>query len=175
MFVRQVSHKSLEVAYGPALAGAITDHVVVVWASDPMVFLYPTTILIADLPPGSNNTWHPLSTSKGSQRVTRTGPSSLRIESLDIPLLQGAFDRVFYESTHRFQVGDKVALQGTTVTVVAEKDGAPTAIEASFDRPLDDPKLHLIAWVNGRLERLSFPPGAEPLRIDWSPGPLGLF
>jgi hypothetical protein len=175
LFIRQLSQKGLEVAHCPALAGATQDHVVMVWASDPLVFLYPTTILIADLPPGSTNLWHPLSTSKGSQLVTRTGPSSLRIDSLDIPMLQGSFDRVFYRSSRRFQVGETVALRGTTITVVAEKDGAPTAIEASFDRPLDDPKLRLLAWVNGRLERLSFPAGAAPLRVDWSPGPFGFF
>ncbi|MFO0759405.1 MAG: hypothetical protein U0359_23125 [Byssovorax sp.] len=174
-FVRQLSHKGLEVAYSPALAEAVKDHVVMVWASDPLVFLYPTTVLVADLPPGSDNTWHPLSASKGSHRVTRTGPSSLRIESLDGPMLQGSFEKVFYASSRRFQVSDRVALQGTTVTVVAEKDGAPTAIEATFDRALDDPKLHLLAWVNGRLERLSLPAGAEPIKIDWSPGPFGFF
>ncbi len=169
------AREGAEAARSAEIRGPEPGHVVVVWASDPMVNFYPPTVIIFDAIPHPGNTWHQLSTAKGAQEVTRSGPRSLRIKSLEIPMLQGAFDQVFYSPRTRFHEGQRFQVEGLSITVVATKDGAPTEIEARFDLPLDDPSLHLVAWLDGKLRKIPLPREGESLHIDWTPGPYQLF
>jgi hypothetical protein len=173
--VRGFAEQNAAVARSAEVYGQSPGHVVVVWASDPMLNFYPPTVIIFDALPHPENTWHVLSSSKGAQQVTRTGPRTLRVKSLDIPMLQGAFDQVFYSPKTQFHEGQRFDAQGLSITVMATKGGAPTEIEARFDLPLDDPSLFLVAWLDGKLRRITLPREGESLHIDWSPGPYMIF
>src|SRR6185312_790664 len=151
------------------------SRVVVVWGSDPSTYFYAPLVRAMDAPPTPGSTWHILATGKGSHRIDRTGPATIRVDAGGRPMLDGPFDQNFYPSA-RFHEGDRFAVPGLmNVTVAAARDGLPTAVEATFDVPLSDPHLCLLVWQDGKLRRLSLPNVGDGLSVDWSPGPFLLF
>jgi hypothetical protein len=149
--------------------------VVVVWGSDPSTYFYAPLVRAMDAPLDPGASWHVLATGKGPHRIDRTGPATIRVDAGGRPMLDGAFDQNFYPSP-RFHQGDRFTVPGTmTVTVAAARDGLPTAVEATFDVPLEDPHLCLLVWQDGRLRRLSLPNVGDGLSVEWSPGPFLLF
>jgi hypothetical protein len=71
------------------------------------------------------------------------------------------------------RVGDEVRQCGAIIRVAALRDGLPHRLEARLDRPLDDPSLALLAWRDGKIERITPAEVSNGLSIAWSKGPIG--
>ena len=120
------------------------------------------------------NAFSMLSMSKRTHRVTRTGAATLRLETLNGTFLDGGFVDVFRARRLGLHAGDEVRLDGATVRVLADDDGAPTAIELALDVPFEHPSIALLAWQDSRLRVVSLAIG-DSRDIPWTPGPTGLF
>jgi hypothetical protein len=147
-----------------------SGRVFLVAASDPMVFLYPRSIL-ADLAPRAVRCWSVLSAARSGHRLTRTGERSLAIDALDRPLLDGSFDTLYRSADRPFAVGDTVEQCGATIRVAALRDGRPARLEVTLRRSLDDPELGWLVWRAHRLDRLAMPRVGETVELPWSAGP----
>lgn len=157
-------------AIAEQLATAAEDERVFVVASDPYAFFYPRGIL-ADTRPKAVKCLVPLSAARSSHRFTLVDEHTLRIETLDRPMLDGTFDALFRAPDRPLAEGDDVRTCGARVRVLAVRDGHPTIVEARFDRPFSD--VALLAWTDRRFEPLALSVGATT-EVRWSPGPLGL-
>lgn len=150
----------------------LPKRVYVLVSSDPMAaFTVSATRLVRRERDFSS--WSILSMAAVTHRVTKTGPRTLVVETTNGTLFDGSFVEVFRARRHSMHAGDAVALDGATVTVLRDTEGAPTAIELALDVPLDDPSVALLAWQDGALRHVALTD--EPLEIPWSAGPASLF
>jgi hypothetical protein len=154
--------------------GIVGRRVVLVAGSDPFTSLYPMSVLAARHEPLAR-TWHILSMAKATHRITRVDARTLRVEILGGRMFEGAFETVVRSPREApLEPGDRVALEGAVVTVLASDHGAPTALEYAMDRSLDDDDVRVVTWQDGAPRRVDLPIGGAE-EIAWSPGPTGLF
>ncbi|HEY4119216.1 MAG TPA: hypothetical protein VGM56_15220, partial [Byssovorax sp.] len=112
---------------------------------------------------------------KATHRITRVDARTLRVEILGGRMFEGAFETVVRSPREApLEPGDRVALEGAVVTVLASDHGAPTALEYAMDRSLDDDDVRVVTWQDGAPRRVDLPIGGAE-EIAWSPGPTGLF
>jgi hypothetical protein len=150
-----------------------SGRVVIVAASDPMVYVYPRSIL-ADVAPGTVRCWSVWSAAHASHRVTRTGARTLVVEPIERPMLDGSFDELYRAPGLPFAAGDTVQQCGATIRVAAVRDGRPARLEIELRRSLDDPEILLLAWRAHRLVRFTPPRVGETVELAWSAGPSGV-
>ena len=174
LFIGGMSRSIIQAYQGLEVEGPGPYRVVVVAASDPFVALY-SPLVGALYRPVDAYSWQVLSTAKYDHRVTRTGPNRLRLDVLGGHMAEGIFDHILRTKKLPFHEGDRVALLGGDVTVLAVDRGLPTAIEAAFDVSVDDPAIQMVVWRGGRLARFRPPPVGESVDIRWEPGPSGMF
>ncbi|AUX44425.1 uncharacterized protein SOCE26_058890 [Sorangium cellulosum] len=98
-------------------------------------------------------------TSRGTLRILRTDE-----RTLDVTLSDGFFHNAM-SNIHRtarspMRAGERVELSGMTATVLSlTPDGSrPQRVEFRFERPLDDPGLVWVTWIDTRFERFEVPP-----------------
>jgi hypothetical protein len=126
--------------------------VVVLDVPDLVTMLYPP--LIRRLEPRTRErSWWTLSMAPHPHRVTRTGPSSLRLETTQGAFLQSEWERLFRPTRRALAPGDRVELPGMTVRVVS-----PSAIDVDLHRPLEAPSLRFLTYRGGSLRRVVPPP-----------------
>jgi hypothetical protein len=147
--------------------------VIIVAASDPMVYVYPRSIL-ADVAPGTVRCWSVWSAAHASHRVTRTGTRTLVIEPIERTMLDGSFDELYRAPGLPFAAGDTVQQCGATIRVAAVRAGRPARLEIELRRPLDDPEILLLVWSAHRLVRFTPPRIGETIEVPWSAGPSGV-
>jgi len=146
-----------------------TKRIFVVAASDPMVFLYPRSVLAEES--SVRRCWSVLSAAKSSHRLTRTGDRSFSLEPLDRALLEGPFETLFRAPERPLAVGDTVRQCGASVRVTRVNRGKPSRLEVTFDTPLDADDLALLVWREGRLRRFDLPATGASIEIPWESGP----
>jgi hypothetical protein len=155
-------------------AGSDPLRVFIVAASDPIVALYVGAARAMQAP-NTLSAWCVLSMAKGTHRVRRTDARTL-VVNVEPGLLYGAFEGVFRGDDRLLQAGDEVDLDDARVKVLAAKEGHPTAIEVAFRASsLEDPRLRLLAWIDGELRTFRVPEVGRAVDIPWSPGPMGFF
>ena len=118
--------------------------------------------------------WWFLSIAPRDHLLTRTAADRIELASIGGPMLQTPFELLLRSAALPFRRGDEVRLEGMTVRVLEEQDGAPIRIEARFDRSLDDPKVWCIEWRDGKLRKLTLPGIGESVRIPYQRGAFGL-
>ena len=150
-----------------------SGRVIIVAASDPMVYVYPRSIL-ADVAPGAVRCWSVWSAAHAGHRVTRTGTHTLVVEPVERTMLDGSFDELYRAPGLPFAVGDTVQQCGATIRVAAVRDGRPARLEIELRRSLDDPEILLLAWRAHRLVRFTPPRIGETVELPWSAGPTGV-
>jgi len=112
---------------------------------------------------------------KGTHRVRRTDARTL-VVSVEPGLLYGSFEGVFRGADRPLQAGDEVELDDARIKVLGARDGHPTAFEVTFRASsLEDPRLRLLAWIDGELRTFRVPEVGLTVDIPWSPGPMGFF
>jgi hypothetical protein len=147
--------------------------VLLVAASDPMVFLYPRGVL-SDVAPGTARCWSTWSAARASHRITRTSAHTLAIEPIGHTLLEGSFDELFRAADQPFEIGATVEQCGATIRVAAVTGGRPARLEVTLRRSLDDPEIVMLVWRDHRLARFTPPRVGETVELPWSPGPSDL-
>ncbi len=169
-----------------------TDEVIVV--TTPSGFISLTSGLVAAIDHG----WHApktfvLSSGLYDTEVSRTGDASLLVRprggflrstgsphpvgvtssepGLDTRRVLVMLDHLFRDlSRDRFEVGDRVALDGVSLEIVEEDAGRPLAVACHFAEPLDRDGRRWLAWRGGRYEPFPLPEVGET--VTW-PGLYG--
>ncbi len=91
--------------------------------------------------------------------VTRESPDSLRVTPAG-GYMAMASEQLVRDPDNRFVIGQRVALAGVTVEVVAlTDDGRPASTRWTFDRPLEDPSFVWLQWSD---EPIGFAPYSPP-------------
>jgi hypothetical protein len=147
--------------------------VMIVAASDPMVFLYPRGVL-ADVAPGTVRCWSVWSAARAGHRVTRSGPQTLVIEPIGRTMLEGSFDELYRSADRPFAVGDSVEQCGATIRVLAVRDGRPARWEVTLRRSFEHGEVLLLVWRAGRLVPFVPPAVGDTVEVAWSAGPSGV-
>jgi hypothetical protein len=167
---RKMVDLGLSTELGPDVAGS---RAIILASSDPYAAFYlPAPLLANDRP--IPRVWQVISMAKTTHRITRTGDRIIRLRMLDAPMLRGSFEQVLRAPSRSFAVGDRVELDGLTVSVVEVDDGVPRELEVESVTSLDDPACHLFAFRESELARVRLAVG-ESIEVPWSPGPTGLF
>jgi hypothetical protein len=132
-------------------------------APDAIVAMYtPFMRAAADLPPPA--LWRALSFDTGDHAVTRTAERSFELEVMDGDVLDAAFAELLHDPARRSRVGDVVQTTGLSARVLALSErGQPRRVEFTSRRSLDDPRLHLVAWDGGHMQRVQLAPGERRL------------
>jgi hypothetical protein len=99
--------------------------------------------------------WRALSWAPHAHRFHRTGADTLEMEIVDGSI----------EARH-LRVGDVVEIDGLWATVLETGRSGPSRVEFRFDRPVDDPTMVLLAWRDGRLQRVAPPVLGESLLLE---------
>lgn len=134
---------------------------------------YVPTVLLVDgvsLP----RSWWVLSVAPRDHVLTRTAADRIELATVGGPMLQTTFERLLRSAAVPLRRGDTVPLNGLTVRVLDEQDGAPTRIEARFERSLDAPDLWCLEWRDGALRKMTLPKVGESVRVPYRRGPFGL-
>ena len=118
--------------------------------------------------------WRTLSLARHDHIVHRTGRTRFELEIVEGRLLDTPLEQLFRPIDHPLLVGDTLDLDDRRVEIVATDGIGPTRVAFDFDRPLDDPSLHFVAWQDGHFVRFDMPPLSLRRRIAWSPGPTSL-
>src|SRR5262249_26077774 len=145
-------------------------------ASDPAVWIYALRLARDEHPaPIHDGCWWLLSAAKAEHRIEQTDRRSFTLETLDTTFLSEGAQHMYRADRLPMAVGDEVAQCGGLVRVAAVRDGRPYRLEVQLDSALDDPDVALLAWRDGRIERVSPAEVSTGLSIAWSPGPTGVF
>lgn len=144
-----------------------------------VLFLVAPDILFGAYPPllrheagkGLALGWNLISAAPFDHELLRAGERSLELWPVG-----GAFVGTTWEHLFRdprvapFSAGTRVRLSGSTLTVLALKDGLPARVRLDFD---DDLAAYtLIQWKGGALVPLVPPAVGELIRLRQEPGPL---
>ncbi len=74
---------------------------------------------------------------------------------------------------NHLHTGKVIELDGMRAEVLQMGRIGPSRVEFTFDVPLDDPSLRLVAWREGRLKAVTPPPVGESILVPWEPTGTG--
>jgi hypothetical protein len=126
--------------------------VVVLDAPDLVTMLYPPLVRRLD-PATRERSWWTLSLSPLGHRLTRTGPTTLRLATVGGDFFTSEWEKVFRPARRALGPGEDVELPGLSVRVVSRSE-----IELDLHRPLEDPSLRFVTYREGGLRRVRLPP-----------------
>lgn len=139
--------------------------------ADPLIGMYLQPVRVVNGGPAQETTM--LTVSLHDHVVTRSADRTLVIQIVDGSLLESGFETVVRPRSLPLREGDVVPIGETRIVVVAAKDGAPTTVAVTFDRPLDDPSLAIVVWKQGALRRMPTLAQGESIRLTHEKGPAG--
>ncbi|MCF6287111.1 MAG: hypothetical protein L3K26_18285, partial [Candidatus Hydrogenedentes bacterium] len=103
-----------------------------------------------------------LSLAPFDHEVTRTAANRFEVRVIGGEMLGTPFERLLRSEHFAFEPGDTVPLNGYTVEILETGDWGPRRFAVSFDAPLEDPRYLFLAWQDGRLSTITWPPLGEP-------------
>lgn len=164
---------SLDAHFERLLAqGKGPPNVFILAASDPFAGFYTASVRSVRAP-GSTGQWSIVSMARATHRIERTGERELTFD-IEPSMLRSTFEGLFRASNRPFAVGERAAVEGAFVTVLAVQQGRPTSISLTLTRgSFDHGEVCLLAWRASRLVPVHLALH-EQLTIPWSPGPTGL-
>jgi hypothetical protein len=108
-----------------------------------------------------NVSWSPL-----QQEVRRIAPNAFELSVSPGALLTHDFERFYRADPRPLTIGQTFDTRLMRVKIVDRNAEGPSRIEVVFDRSLDDPSLHFLAYSGGALRRVSMPPPGERLQLS---------
>lgn len=163
------ARQEIEIFHTAGLEDSVVSHVIVLAAPDMQTGFYPAAIDQA-LAPRAVNAWHILSMAQIGHRLTRTGASSFRLDTIGGPAASNPVEETFRSSRAPLSAGEQIELSGATVTVVSVDGSVPRSLDVRVAVPLDDPGLALLVSRNNRLVRLAPPPIGSSVEFPSSGG-----
>jgi len=145
------------------------QEVLVINAADPATGLYPA-IMRRCLDYPAPKAWRVLTMAPHEFRVTRTGRNRLEIETLDGDLLVSEAEQLLRSLAFPVRQGDRVAMAGMTVTVLACGERGPTRLALDFLMPLENPRYCFLTWNGGALRRFIAPAEGAFVVLPREPG-----
>jgi hypothetical protein len=170
---RNAVNGSADIAQQMVQASGRATRVVLLTGSDPMVWLYALT-MGRMLDPDAGNCWWAASAARSQHRIEAIGSRQIRIDLAATALLAAPFEQLHRNPTPPISPGTQVTQCGAVIRVLGAGGAAPARLEVTLPLSLDDPSLVLLAWRNGRIERISSAELQRGLSIPWSPGPMRL-
>lgn len=111
--------------------------------------------------------WWVVSLATCDHRVHRTAVDTLQLEFVDGRMMETSYEILYRHASQPLRQGDVVELTGMRATVVDVDHVGPTRVELHFDRPLDDPSLRFLGWLDGRLRRVEMPAVGQTIDLPW--------
>lgn len=141
---------------------------------EPMTSLYTPIVraVVEEQWQTNRDTWWVISQAPFEHRLTRTSENRLEIEVLGGNMLDTEFERLFRSARFPLKVGERVELDGMTVSVLEVHATGPSKIALEFDRRLEDPGLWFLVWKDGHLRKMELPGVGESVVL---PRERGLF
>lgn len=145
-------------------------HVVVLACADPKFSFYMPMKLELErgVTPAS---WNVLSAAYANHRLRRTGPSSFELEERDDGQPDATFELFFRSPSLPLRAGERVSFGVATAEVLAMRAHARARVAFTFDRPLDDSSLYVVAWQDGALRHVRLPDVGGSLELPFERGP----
>jgi len=164
-----------QTAVNEAVAASTTARrYLILSASDPMIWMYAGMQMLVDRP-GLVQGWCVISATKADLEVKRVGLRELIVEPRGTEFLTGAFERLFRADNFAFHTGESIQQCGVKIRLLALSRGRPKRISVEFE---DDPNAQdvvMLAWRDGKLQRVDFDDIGNGTTINWSPGPMKAF
>jgi hypothetical protein len=152
--------------------GSTPPRVFILAASDPFTGFYGAAVQSVRAPDATGQ-WSMVSMARATHFIERTGARELLIR-VEPSMLRSTFESLFRPTDSAFFVGDRRALPGGFVTVLAVAQGRPTAIRFTLSHgSFDDNEVCLLAWRERRMVPVRLALGQKS-SFSWSPGPIGL-
>jgi len=143
-----------------------SDPGLMLYAGAALAFFTPEKVTFSQL--------RTLSMAPQAQLLTRTSPDTLRLEVLDLPRRHNVFEWLFRAPENPIEAGASLRAGELEVHVDAAEAGLFTNARFTLEGGLDSPAHCLSVWRDGRLESVPWPALGESLRVEHSPGPLGM-
>jgi hypothetical protein len=176
--VRRSAVATTDVARQMKAAARGAERVIVLTGSDPAVWIYALrlarTANDAHSEDGGSACWWLASAAKADHRVMRIDERALTLETIGTTFLSSDAERMYRAEGVPMDLGDEVVQCGARIAVTALRDGRPTKTAIRLDRAIDDPSLAVLAWQNGRVERVTTGETGSEMLIRWTAGPLGM-
>jgi len=171
---RTMANASEAIARAIVRESASGLRVIVLAASDPMVATYPPLIstVTSNAP---RPCWTRLSGARADLIITRTGTESFALALRDDTFLRAPFETLYRSPSRPAGIGDGALTCGVKVSVAAIERGRPARIAVASDAPLEAPGITWLAWRDGALRPITFPPIGGRMTVAWSPGPSRLY
>jgi hypothetical protein len=145
------------------------DVMVIVAASDAAISTYvPLRLRLRGRPP---QRYHVLSVAPTDHRIDTIAARSFELTSARANGNRSLWERLFRSGP--VPAGTHVELPGLDVTVLEDRDGAPTRVRFVFDGRLDSSRICFLEWNNNRLSRLPPLNARDVVDIPHEPGPIG--
>ena len=135
-------------------------------AKKTLIFMNPPLLVYAGYSPieraalgvPSPRAQHVLAVAATEVEVERPDANTLRLRPR-LGFIIEPTSKMLWNARRRFHVGDHIQQRDLLVTVQGvTPDARPSAIEARFARPLEDPNYLWIQWLGARTERFTPPP-----------------
>lgn len=158
----------------PALADVGGATVIMPAVSSPFASMYLASTRWFRGEPAPRVIW-PLTMDHHAHRLSRPDEDTLIVDVVDGEMMGSIFEDLVRPRSLAFHVGDRVALDGGAIEVLAlGPGGAPTRIALHLDQSLDDPAVRILALRDGDLVRVSAPPVGGQLDLPLERGPGGI-
>lgn len=142
------------------------EHLVLLSCTDFAPAVYGLPVLLDEGLPAPRS-WQVWSMAPHAVTVHRTGPQQLELEVVGGRMVESVFEENFRGASFPFVEGQRVGVDGATLTVLAVERGKPVRLRADLERPVE---AFTFAWWDGeRLVRLSLPAVGEALQLPRSP------
>lgn len=148
---------------------ALSKHVVLVAAPDPLVAMYGQLARMLHGRPAPL-AWHNLSFTPRDHRLTRVAEDVIELEVIDGRMIDTVMEQLFRAPRFPLDPGWSVALSGMTLTVVESNQGRPTKLRVTFQQPLSE--VTFVDWRGGRLVPLTLPAVGESVLLEHEQGPM---
>lgn len=143
-------------------------HVFVLSVDNPLMCMYPPLIRNAfgmERP----KSWHALSTSPTDHVLTRIDDRRFVLEAVGGSLTDGEFMEIVRSGRFQFDEGQKIPLEGSTITVLNVVDGKPRKMEVTLDAAAESGAYVFLESAGGRLRLCTLPPVGESVTIPYVP------
>ena len=133
----------------------------------PFLFMFVPSARQLDNAPVPLSYWV-LSFAQRSHRIVRTGRDSLEVDVIDGRMLDTPSEGIFRSADYPLRTGDRIVLDNLKVKILADESGRPTRVEFTFDKPVDDPSIRLVAWQSRTgFQFIRPPPVGMSLTLLW--------